>query len=381
MDSTDVQAVMDVLVSEYLTQGPMVSSFEADLASKVGARYVTAVNSATSALHLSCLALGVKPGDLVWTTAISFVASANAALYCGAEVDFVDIDLDSFNISAQCLEEKLRQRVATGQPTPKVMIVVHMAGQPCEMKKIYSLAKEFGFSIVEDASHALGSVYSGSLTGSCEYSDITVFSFHPVKMITTGEGGACLTNKPEIHAKIQRLRSHGITRDVNEMEFEYPGSWYYEQLDLGFNYRLSDIQAALGQSQLKRLDEFVQKRNEVADWYGENLREDQVVKPKIYEDRISSFHLYVVLLANSNERKVTFERLRSNGIAVNVHYIPIYRHPYYKRMGKYNPLDFPAAEEYYSRCLSLPIFPGISESQLKQVASIISEPIGHQTIF
>jgi UDP-4-amino-4,6-dideoxy-N-acetyl-beta-L-altrosamine transaminase len=377
----DEEAVLSALRSEFLTQGPRVSDFESQLASSVDAKFAIAVNSATSALHLACLALEVGPGDTVWTSSISFVASANAARYCGAQVDFIDIEIDSFNLSVEHLRNKLESHSRNGRELPKVLIAVHMAGQPCDMPKIRELSLEYGFKVIEDASHALGSSIGGNKTGSCAYSDITVFSFHPVKMITTGEGGACLTNSPELANKIQRLRSHGITRDPNEMQSEYPGPWYYEQLDLGYNYRMTDFQAALGSSQLTRLESFVDERNRVAKWYENNLDTDSLILPVVGREKISSFHLYIVRFKDSKRRKAQFERMRSEGILVNVHYIPIYRHPYYAETGRYNPTDFANSEQYYLSCMSIPIFPGITEQDLRFVASSLSTDNGYQTIF
>ncbi len=381
IDASDLEAVRSALVSEFVTQGPRVASFESELSKAVRAHHVIAVNSATSALHLACLALGVVEGDLVWTSAISFVASANAARYCGADVDFVDIDLASSNISIAALKEKLIRCDQKGLKKPKVLIAVHMAGQSADMSEIFELSKEHGFRVIEDASHALGAEYKGSPVGSCEYSDITVFSFHAVKMITTGEGGACVTNSPILAARLQQLRSHGITRDPAEMNEPYPGGWYYEQQELGFNYRITDFQAALGESQLSKLGSFVQKRNEVAHWYWKNLDGLGFKLPTVEADRTSSFHLFVVLLPNSSSRKAAFESMRAQGILVNVHYLPIYRHPYYSRMGKYSPADFPMAEEYYNRCLSIPIFPDITEAELGSVKSALSTKIGFQNLF
>lgn len=381
IDQFDVDAVTEALLSEFVTQGPRVASFESALAVAVGAKHAVAVNSATSALHLACLAVGIGPGDLVWTSAVSFVATSNAVLYCGAEVDFVDIETSSINISKDALRAKLNSTSAAGAPLPKALIVVHMAGQPCDMEDIHELSVEFGFKIIEDASHALGSTYKGEPTGSCKFSDITVFSFHAVKMITTGEGGACVTNDDALASKIQRLRSHGITRDPNEIEAEYPGAWYYEQLELGFNYRITDFQAALGESQLFKLSSFVGARNIVADWYDQNLKELNLELPSVAANRTSSFHLYVVLTPDSEIRKATFERMRSEGILVNVHYLPIYQHPYYRSLGKYAPEDFPNAENYYSRCLSLPVFPGLTEEELRRVKNALESKLGFQTIF
>ncbi len=381
IDKSDIQAVTEALLSDFVTQGPRVASFEKALAEQVNSQHAIAVNSATSALHLACLALEVGPGDLVWTTAVSFVATSNAALYCGAEVDFVDIETHSINISVEALRLKLIATKISGNTLPKVLIVVHMAGQPCDMSEIHELSKEYGFKVIEDASHALGSYYQGIPTGACAYSDITVFSFHAVKMITTGEGGACVTNDASIASKIQRLRSHGITRDPNEITGDYPGSWYYEQLELGFNYRMTDFQAALGESQLSKLRPFVASRNKIANWYDENLSDLGLELPSVNSDRTSSFHLYVVLTSDAGKRKATFERLRSEGILVNVHYLPIYQHPYYQALGKFQPSDFPNAEDYYSRCLSLPIFPGLEEADLLKIKIALKSELGFQTIF
>jgi UDP-4-amino-4,6-dideoxy-N-acetyl-beta-L-altrosamine transaminase len=379
----DIQAVVTVLQGDFLTQGPVVGQFERKLAERISASYVVAVNSATSALHLACLSLGVSEGDLVWTSAISFVASANAPKYCGADVDFVDVDPGTSNISVGALRDKLETAYVKGERLPKVLIPVHMAGQPCDMKEIFELSKQFGFSVIEDASHALGSTYLDTTTGSCAYSDITVFSFHPVKMITTGEGGACSTNNADIAAKLQRLRSHGITRAPSEMISRTEGDWYYEQLDLGFNYRLTDMQAALGISQLTRLPEFISQRAVVADRYLKALENHSLQLPASSPDRTSSLHLFVVRTGDDTgiERRRLFETLRSEGILVNVHYLPIYRQPFYARLGSYNPRDFPGAESYYSTCLSLPIFPGLTEADQDRVIEVLGKPLGHQTIF
>ena len=377
----DIEAVSQALLDDFITQGPRIASFEAALEGAVGARHAIAVNSATSALHLACLALGVGEGDEVWTTAISFVASANAARYCGAEVDFVDIEPESFNISVSDLRRKLEERVVQKRATPKVLIVVHMAGQPCDMREIADLSVDFNFSVIEDASHALGSQYGGKPTGGCEFSDITVFSFHAVKMITTGEGGACVTNNAEYAAKIQRLRSHGITRAPKEMSSEYPGAWYYEQIELGFNYRITDFQAALGESQLSKLNDFVKKRNDIAKWYGSNLTELGISLPVVSPGRTSSFHLYIVRLSDEAARKSTFERMRSQGILVNMHYLPIYRHPYYANFGKYSISDYPNAELHNKTSLSLPIFSQLSVEELETTKKAIVGRSGFQNIF
>lgn len=383
LNSLDIEAVVDVLGSDFLTQGPMVRQFERELAKYVGCKRAVVTNSATSALHLGCLALGVTSGDLVWTSAISFVASANAARYCGAEVDFVDIEPNSFNMSHVSLERKLKEAKDKGLQLPKVVIPVAMAGQSADMREIFDLSKVYGFRVLEDASHALGATYQDYRVGSCQHSDITVFSFHPVKMITTGEGGACTTNSPELAGRLERLRSHGITRDVSEMENPMATPYYYEQLELGYNYRLTDFQSALGLSQLARLDEFVSERNKIAAEYSKKISQDWITKPSVLPGRTSSFHLYIVRVKESapTTRDQIFEAMRANGVLVNLHYIPIYRHPYYARMGRYTEGDFPAAEDYYSRAISLPIFPGISSRELDITVSALEGKLGHQTIF
>lgn len=383
LNSADIAAVIEALNSPYLTQGPRVGEFEKDLSTYLGCKHVVAVNSATSALHLACIALGVEAGDLVWTSAISFAASANAARYCGADVDFVDIDYETFNMSVGDLERKLREAEDHGSPLPKVVIPVAMAGQPADMQEIRELSNRYGFKVLEDASHALGATLGGYRVGGGSWSDVTVFSFHPVKMITTGEGGACATNDPEIARRIQLLRSHGITRDPAEMESPNGAAWYYEQQELGFNYRITDFQCALGISQLRRLDSFVESRLLVAETYSQLLDPDVFELPQVLPDRTSSFHLYVVRLKSENpvERNQRFESMRANGILVNLHYIPIYRHPYYSRTGLYSPSNFPEAERYFASALSLPIYPELQRTQIEAVVSALSEPIGHQTIF
>lgn len=383
LNSQDIDAVVDVLRSDFLTQGPVVRQFEKRLAEYVGSKRSVVTNSATSALHLGCLALGVAPGDVVWTSAISFVASANAARYCGAEVDFVDIEPETFNMSYVSLERKLKDAKDKGLELPKVVIPVAMAGQAADMREIFELSKVYGFKILEDASHALGATYQDYRVGSCQYSDITVFSFHPVKMITTGEGGACTTNNVELAGKLERLRSHGITRDVSEMENPKATPFYYEQLELGYNYRLTDFQSALGLSQLARLDDFVSERNTIAGRYSKMINQDWITKPRVCPGRTSSFHLYIIRVEDSapSTRDEIFEAMRANGVMVNLHYIPIYRHPYYAHMGRYTKDDYPAAEDYYSKAISLPIFPGISSTELDIIVTALEGKLGHQTIF
>lgn len=382
ISDADIQAVVDVLRSDYLTQGPAVPAFEESVASYCDAKYSIAVNSATSALHIACLALGVGKGDVIWTSPITFVASANCALYCGATVDFVDIDPRTYNMSVERLAEKLADAKKIGN-LPKVVIPVHLCGQPCDMAGIYALAQQYGFKIIEDASHAIGGRYKGEPIGNCRYSDITVFSFHPVKIITTGEGGMALTNDLALSSQMMRLRSHGITRDTAEMTHAPDGPWYYQQIDLGYNYRMTDLQGALGVSQMQRLDEFVEKRHALAAHYDELLKNLPVTTPWQHADSYSGLHLYVIRLNIDDatiSRREVFERLRMNGIGVNLHYIPVYRHPYYERMG-FIPSDFPEAERYYAEAISLPMYSSLSEGQQLEVVQRLITPIGHQTIF
>jgi len=329
-----------------------------------------AVNSATSALHIACLALGVGPGDIVWTSPVSFVASANCALYCGAKVDFVDIDTDSFNISVSALTSKLEQAKKSSL-LPRVVIPVHLAGQSSDMAAIHALAQEYGFKIIEDASHAVGGTYNGSPVGSCAYSDVTVLSFHPVKIITSGEGGMALTNSASLAAAMERFRSHGITRDKNLFQHASDGSWYYEQIDLGLNYRLTDIAAALGLSQFQRLDSFVARRNEIARDYDSLFSGSIFTTPTIHDDVISAFHLYVIRMAFTGDQKQRFfELAHKNGVGLNVHYIPIYRQPYYSQMG-FDSADFPVAEKYYSEAVSIPMYADLTFEQQQHVASVL----------
>jgi UDP-4-amino-4,6-dideoxy-N-acetyl-beta-L-altrosamine transaminase len=368
----DVDAVVSVLSSDFLTQGPTIPRFEKAFSKKVSAEYAVSTNSATSALHLACLALGVGKGDIVWTSPVSFVASSNCALYCNASIDFVDIDPATYNMSAEALEKKLLE--AKGKGTlPKVVIPVHLAGQSCDMKAIHALSMVYGFMIIEDASHATGASYDGDAVGSCKYSDIAVFSFHPVKIITSGEGGMAVTNSIEFMTKMTSLRSHGITRDQNLMTTEPDGSWFYQQLDLGFNYRMTDIHAALGLSQLDRLDDFINRRHLIAKTYFEELKIDGVVLPYQHKNCISSFHLFILNFIDSSgprSQNEVFNRLKDSGVNVNLHYIPIYRHPYYSAMG-FERSHFPKAEIYYQRAVSIPMYPNLSEDEQSFVIDVI----------
>lgn len=368
LDQADRDAVQQVLQSDWLTQGPAVPRFETALANACGATHAVAVNSATSALHIACLALGVGPGDRVWTSPNTFVASANCARYCGAMVDFVDIDPDTGNLSAAALTTKLEQAAKQGQ-LPKVVIAVHFAGHSCDMAAIAQLGQRYGFAIIEDASHAVGASLDHQPVGSGRFADITVFSFHPVKIITTGEGGACLTNSADLAAHLQRLRSHGITREPAELEFPSPGPWYYEQGELGFNYRMTDIQAALGASQMTRLAEFVTRRRAIAARYSRELADCAVDLPVERPGVGSSWHLYVV---RTPARDALFAHLRANSIGTQVHYIPVHCQPYYRRLG-FGPGHCPNAEAHGATALSLPIFPALSEDQQSEVIRVVRQ--------
>ncbi|ACH64847.1 UDP-4-keto-6-deoxy-N-acetylglucosamine 4-aminotransferase [Aliivibrio fischeri MJ11] len=370
----DIDAVVDVLKSDFLTQGPQVPVFEEALKAHTGAAYSLAVNSATSALHIACLALGLGKGDKLWTTPVTFVASANCGLYCGAEVDFVDIDLKTYNMSISSLEEKLVQAQATDS-LPKVIIPVHLCGQSCDMKAIHALSKEYGFKIIEDASHAIGGRYLDKPIGNCEYSDITVFSFHPVKIVTTAEGGAVMTNSQELADKMALYRSHGITRDQAQMQNESHGDWYYEQIDLGYNYRMTELQAALGVTQMTRLDDFVSARHKLATRYNQLLTELPITLPYQLEGTYSGLHLYVIRLQLNNISKThrqVFDELREQGIGVNLHYIPVHTQPYYQELG-FKTGDFPESECYYQEAISLPMFHMMTEEQQNEVVCVLSK--------
>lgn len=376
INQADIDAVVETLCSDLITQGPVVPTFEQKVADYCGVRYAVAVNSGTSALHIACRALGVAPGDKVWTTPITFVASANCALYCGAGVDFVDIDPRTYNMSPKKLAEKLEQAEQQGK-LPKVVIPVHLCGQPCDMSAIYELSRIYGFRIIEDASHAIGGRYNDEPIGGCFYSDITVFSFHPVKVITTAEGGMAVTNDPEVARRMGLLRSHGITRDEEDMTRPADGPWYYQQIDLGYNYRITDIQAALGLSQMKRLDNFVAQRHAVAKRYDELLRDLPVTTPWQHPNGFSGMHLYVIRLKLDEIRKThreVFESFRQQGIGVNLHYIPVYLQPYYERMG-FNPGYCKEAESYYQEAISIPMYPGLTVELQFQVVKALRKAL------
>lgn len=367
----DIAAVESVLRSDFLTQGPAVPAFEKALASYCGASRAVAVSNATAALHMACMALDLGPGDTLWTSPNTFVASANCALYCAAQIDFVDTDPRTYNMSIEALEAKLLKAAAENR-LPKVVIPVHFAGQSCEMREIHALGQRYGFRIIEDASHAVGGRYLGEPIGNCRYSDITVFSFHPVKIITTAEGGMALTNDPKLADRMERLRSHGITREPSMMTWESEGPWYYQQIELGYNFRMTDMQAALGHSQLQRLDDYVARRHRIAARYNQMLGGLPLTVPYQHPDSHSALHLYPIRLDDASTRRQVFEGLRTRGIAVNVHYIPVHTQPHYRRLG-FQPGDFPESERYYAGAISLPMFPTLTEAQQDTVISTLKD--------
>jgi len=376
ISQADIDAVVAVLRSDFLTQGPMVPRFEQAVASHVGAGQAVAVNSATSALHIACLALGLGDGDWLWTSPITFVASANCGLHCGAKVDFVDIDPRTYNLCPNALAEKL-EHAEREDRLPKIVVPVHLCGQPCDMEAIHALGERYGFRIIEDASHAIGGKYRGEFIGNCQYSDITVFSFHPVKIITTAEGGMATTNDPGLAERMSLLRSHGITRNPDVMTHEPDGPWYYQQIELGYNYRMTELQAALGVSQMKRLDEFVSRRHSLARRYDKMLADYPVITPWQRPDSYSGLHLYVIRL-NPNQtdrpRLQIVESLRQQGIGVNIHYIPVHTQPYYRKLG-FKPGDFPQAESYYAEVISLPMFHAMTEPQQDAVVEALGKAV------
>ena len=372
----DIDAVVEVLKSDFLTQGPRVPEFENTVADRVNANFGVAVNSATSALHIACAALGLGEGDWLWTSPVTFVASANCGLYCGAKVDFVDIDPHTYNLCPDALERKLEQAREQDR-LPKVVVPVHLCGQPCDMKRIKALSERYGFRIIEDASHAIGGKYQGEFVGNGRYSDITVFSFHPVKIVTTAEGGMAVTNHAELAQRMEMLRSHGITRDPGRMTHEPDGPWYYQQVELGFNYRMTELQAALGVSQMARLDDFVKRRHELARRYDELLADFPVVTPWQHPDSYSGLHLYVIRLKLAEIRashRDVFESLRKQGIGVNLHYIPVHTQPYYAAKG-FEPEDYPEAMRYYNDAISIPMYHGLTFEQQDAVVEALKQAL------
>lgn len=369
IDESDIAAVLEVLQSDFLTQGPKVPEFELAVSQLCQVNYAIAVNSATSALHLACLALGVTKGDIVWTSPISFVASANCALYCGATIDFVDVDPTTGLMSVAVLAKKLQQ-AASEQKLPKVLIPVHLAGHSCDMASIAVLCQQYQIKIIEDASHAIGATYQGKPVGHCQFSDICVFSFHPVKIITTAEGGMALTKDPALAAQLQLHRSHGITRDPSDMTEPSHGPWYYQQIELGFNYRLTELQAALGLSQLQRLPQFLAARQQAVGHYQTLLQHLPLQMPAAAVDGMSAWHLYIIRLDDADSRLRVFEALRAAGIGVNVHYIPIHTQPYYQQLG-FQWGDFPGAEVFYSKIISLPMYADLTLAMQQQVAAAL----------
>jgi UDP-4-amino-4,6-dideoxy-N-acetyl-beta-L-altrosamine transaminase len=374
IEQEDIDAVVSVLRSDFLTQGPQIARFESMLAEYCSAKRAVATNSATSALHIACLALGLGPGDWMWTTPNTFLASAYAGLYCGAEVDFVDIDLRTGNISVDALAAKL-EAAAELRRLPKIVIPVHFAGLSCDMKAIHALGERYGFRIVEDAAHAIGGTYRGGPVGDCRFSDIAVFSFHPVKVVTTAEGGAALTNSDELADRMSRLRSHGTTRDPALMQGEPDGSWSYQALELGWNYRMTDVHAALGVSQMKRLDKYVARRTELADRYDRILANSGLTLPARDANAASAWHLYTVGWneeASGMSRREAFDRLRKSGIGVQVHYIPVHTQPLFQARG-FRSGEFPNAEAHYARALTLPLYAALSEQQQDTVIDRLHE--------
>jgi len=377
IDDADIAAVVDVLKSDFLTQGPVVPRFEQEVARYCSVPHAVAMNSATSALHVACLALGLGPGDLLWTSPVTFVASANCALYCGAEVDFVDVDKDTYNLSPEALEAKLLRASQAGK-LPKIVVAVHLCGQPCDMQAIDRLAKIYGFAVIEDASHAIGGRYQDGPIGNCLYSDVTVFSFHPVKIITSAEGGMAVTKDGELAHRMALLRSHGITRDPNLMTHAPDGPWYYQQIDLGFNYRMTELQGSLGLSQLQRIDAYVARRHELARRYDAMLQGLPVTCPWQHPQGYSGLHLYVVRLKLSEigaSHLDVFTSLQKRQIGVNLHYIPVHLQPYYQRIG-FKAGDFPEAEHYYAEAISLPMYPTMTEAQQDFVVGALREAVG-----
>lgn len=372
LDENDINAVVAVLKSDFLTQGPAIEKFEKYVANYCGVKYAVAVTNATSALHIACLAAGLGKGDTLWTSPITFTASANCGRYCGANVDFVDIDNNTYNMSVEELEAKLTK----AEVLPKVLVPVHLAGQSCDMEKIHALAKKFNITVIEDASHAIGADYKDTKVGCCKYSDMTVFSFHPVKIVTTGEGGMVLTNNKDLYDKLVLYRSHGITRAPELMTKEADGPWYYQQIDLGFNYRMTDMQAALGYSQMHKVDEFVARRRELAARYNELLKDLDMLKLPYQDDNTaSSWHLYIVRVdfskINKNKKQI-FTEMKDKGVCLNLHYIPVHTQPYYEKLG-FKQGDFPVSEKYYEEAFTLPLYYSLTNEQQDYIIEALKE--------
>jgi UDP-4-amino-4,6-dideoxy-N-acetyl-beta-L-altrosamine transaminase len=374
ISDADIEAVKAVLTSGWLTQGPAIPRFEQAFAAAHATSNAIAVSNATSGLHIACLALGLGPGDRLWTSTNSFVASSNCALYCGATVDFVDIDPATRNLSISALEQKLAAAQRAGT-LPKIVVPVDFAGLPGELRPLRELADRYGFRILEDASHAVGAQYEGVPLGG-SFADITVFSFHPVKIITTAEGGMLTTNDSALAERLRLLRTHGITRDASRFSGEAHGPWYYEQIDLGYNFRMTDIQAALGTSQLGRIGQLHARRLALAQRYDRLLASLPLLRLAVPANRSCAWHLYVIEIDESCgvARGTVFQRLRDRGIAANVHYIPIHLQPYYRRLG-FEPGMFPAAERYYSRALSIPLYPALTDAQQDEVVAALTDAL------
>ena len=371
INDDDIASVIEILKSDFLTQGPAIERFEKCVAEYCGAKYAVAVTNATSALHIACLSAGLDSSGSLWTSPITFTASANCGRYCGADVEFVDIDKNTYNMSVQVLEEKLQ----TAKRLPKIVVTVHLAGQSCDMKKIFELAKKYNFTVLEDAAHAVGADYLGAKVGSCKYSDMAVFSFHPVKIITTGEGGMILTNRKDLYEKLLLYRSHCITRNPDWMTHDSDGSWYYQQIDLGFNYRMTDIQAALGFSQMQRLDKFVERRRELAARYDEKLKNLPLKTPCVLPDTNPSWHLYIVRVDFDKVKKTKqqiFDEMKKRGITLNLHYIPVHTQPYYENLG-HRPEECPNSLEYYRDAMTLPLYYSLTDEQQDEVVKALSE--------
>lgn len=371
VNEDDIASVVKILKSDFLTQGPAIERFEKCVAEYCGAKYAVAVTNATSALHIACLSAGLDSSGSLWTSPITFTASANCGRYCGADVEFVDIDKDTYNMSVQVLEEKLQ----TAKRLPKIVVPVHLAGQSCDMKKIFELAKKYNFTVLEDAAHAVGADYLNAKVGSCQYSDMAVFSFHPVKIITTGEGGMILTNRKDLYEKLLLYRSHCITRNPDWMTHDSDGSWYYQQIDLGFNYRMTDIQAALGFSQMQRLDKFVERRRELAARYDEKLKNLPLKTPCVLPDTNPSWHLYIVRVDFDKVKKTKqqiFDEMKARGVTLNLHYIPVHTQPYYEKLG-HRPEECPNSLEYYRDAMTLPLYYSLTDEQQDEVVKALEE--------